>query len=78
MIKKTLLSLSLLVMAFATSAQAEPITVLTSGNRLLTVDSASPTTTTKGAVTVPGLGRGEMLRAIDYRPATGILHGLGS
>ncbi len=78
MIKNTILSLSLLSMAFAISAQAEPITVLTSNNRLLTVDSATPTTTTDSAVTVTGLASGETLLAIDYRPATGILHGLGS
>lgn len=78
MIKKTILSASILAVVIAMSAEAEPITVLTSGNRLLTVDSASPRTTTESAVTVSGLASGETLRAIDYRPATGILHGLGS
>ena len=78
MIKKAILSLSLLAMAFAVSAQAEPITVLTSGNRLLTIDSATPATTTEDAVTVTGLASGETLLAIDYRPATGTLYGLGS
>ena len=78
MIKKAILSLSLLAMAFAVSAQAEPITVLTSGNRLLTIDSATPATTTEDPVTVTGLASGETLLAIDYRPATGTLYGLGS
>lgn len=78
MMKKTILSLTAAVMAFAISAQAEPITVLTSGNRLLTVDSATPSTTSEDPVTVTGLASGETLLAIDYRPATGTLYGLGS
>jgi hypothetical protein len=77
MMKKIILSLSAAV-AFGISAQAEPITVLTSGNRLLTVDSAAPSTTIEDPVTVTGLATGETLLAIDYRPATGTLYGLGS
>lgn len=63
--------------AVFTSAQAEPITVLTSGNRLLTVDSATPGTVTR-TVTVTGLQSGETLLGMDYRPATGGLYALGS
>ena len=75
---KIVTSLSVLAIALTASVQAEPITVLTSGNRLLTVDSAAPGTTTESAVTVTGLANGETLVGIDYRPATGTLYGLGS
>lgn len=81
---KLLISAALLVAVFATAAYAEPITVLTSGRggapqRLLTIDSAAPSTTTQDSVPVTGLTSfGETLLAIDYRPATGTLYGLSS
>ncbi len=75
--KKTFLCLSAAAMALAISAQAEPITALTSGNRLITFDSASPGTATN-TVTITGLAAGETLVAIDFRPATGRLYGLSS
>lgn len=74
--KKLLLSL-ILATAAALSCQAELITALTSGNRLLTFDSATPGTITK-TVTVTGLASGENLVGIDFRPATGVLYALGS
>ncbi len=75
--KKSLLVLAFTVAALL-SAQAELITVLTSGNRLLTIDSATPGTLTKPAVSVTGLASGDTLVGIDYRPATGVLYALGS
>jgi hypothetical protein len=74
---KTILSLVALGMLAATSLQAEPIFVLTSGNRLLTVDSATPGTVTK-TVQITGLQSGETLLGMDFRPATGQLYALGS
>lgn len=44
-------------------------------SRLLSFDSASPGAVT--VVTVTGLGAGETLEAVDFRPATGQLYGLG-
>ena len=64
-------------MAFAVSAQAEPITALTSGNRLITFDSATPGTATN-TVTITGLESGETLVGIDFRPATGSLYAFGN
>ena len=50
---------------------------VTSADELVTFDSATPGTATT-PVAVTGLGGGETLEAIDYRPATGQLFGLGS
>ena len=66
-----------LLTASLLSLQAEPITVLTSDNRLLTIDSTIPGTVEK-TVTVTGLDAGESLLGIDTRPASGQLFGLGS
>ncbi len=74
---KTISSLIAIAMAYAIPAQAEPIFVLTSGNRLLTVDSATPGTVTK-TVPITGLQSGETLLGMDFRPATGQLYALGS
>jgi hypothetical protein len=68
--KKLLLTVAC-VAAASIAAQAEPILVLTSDNRLLTVDSATPETATKN-VAIAGLASGESLVAIDFRPATGV------
>ena len=63
--------------AGAPMASAELVTGLTVTNTLVTFDGATP-----GAVSAPvaitGLGAGEFLVAIDRRPATGQLYGLGS
>ena len=74
---KTILSLLAVGMASTMSVQAEPIIVLTSGNRLLTVDSATPGTVTR-TVQITGLQSGETLLGMDFRPATGQLYALGS
>lgn len=49
--------------------------VLTTGNRLVRFNTTGPGTNTS-AVTMTGLGLGENVLAIDYRPATGQLYGL--
>jgi hypothetical protein len=56
--------------------RAETIVALTSGNRLLFFDSATPGTVTR-TITVTTVG-GEPLVAIDFRPATGDLYGMGA
>ena len=58
-------------------AQAETIIALTSGNRLLTVESATPGDVAK-AMAITGLPDAESLVAIDFRPSTGGLYALGS
>jgi len=65
------------LLVLATSARAEPITLLTAQNSLLTIDSASPGTILT-SVGVTGLQAGEALLGIDFRPANGGLYGLGS
>ncbi|MDQ6808616.1 MAG: DUF4394 domain-containing protein [Verrucomicrobiota bacterium] len=67
----------LLFSAVALSVRAETIVGLTSGNRLVSFDSAAPGTITK-SVSVTGLASGTSLVAIDFRPATGGLYGLSS
>ena len=57
-------------------APAETIVALTSGNRLLIFDSATPGTVTKSfTITTAG---SEALKAIDFRPATGDLYALSA
>ena len=63
-------------LAPATAAQAETIYGLSTTNTVSTFDSATPGTVTSVAVT--GLQPAESLLAIDTRPATGQLYGLGS
>ncbi|MET0265190.1 MAG: DUF4394 domain-containing protein [Duganella sp.] len=59
------------------AASAGDVFVLTASNRLLSFDRATP-----GAIrttaTVSGLQSGENLLGIDYRPADGLLYGVGS
>ena len=74
---KSILSILTAFACTATVLHGEPITVLTSGNRLLTVDSAAPGTVTK-TVPITGLAQGESLLGIDYRPGTGALFALSS
>jgi hypothetical protein len=61
----------------ASAADSAPIVGLTTGNALITFDSNSP-----GAVSpatgISGLEAGENLLAIDFRPSSGVLYGLGS
>jgi len=63
--------------AGAPMASAELVTGLTVTNTLVTFDSATPGVVT-APVAITGLGAGEILVAIDRRPATGQLYGLGS
>lgn len=77
MITKKFILAAVAVACGISGLRAELITVLTSGNRLLTIDSATPGTVTK-TVLVTGLGTGESLLGIDARPSTGALFGLGS
>jgi hypothetical protein len=74
--KITLAALSLLAFGLA-SAQAELIVAVTSDNRLLFFDSASPGNITK-VVRITGLQAGETLIGIDFRPANGSLYGLAT
>jgi hypothetical protein len=75
-VRRNILSLFCLVIATAFSARAETIVAVTSGNRLLFVDSASPGTVSK-TVTIMGLMSGERLHGIEFRPSAGILYALG-
>lgn len=65
-----------LMLAVASRAQAEPILGLTSDNRLLNFDSATPGTITNTA-TITGLMGGESLVGIDLRPRNALVYGLG-
>jgi len=73
----TRLASLVLILAFAATARAESITVLTVTNSLFRFDSATPGTILS-TVPVTGLQALENLLAIDFRPATGTLYGLGS
>ncbi len=73
------LSLAILFWTLATpvSASAAQIYGLTTGNLLLRFDSATPGSILK-AWAITGLQSGEIIQAIDFRPASGQLYGLGS
>ncbi len=60
----------------ATPARAELIISLTTANRLVTFDSATPGTTSP-AIPITGIGA-ETIFDIDRRPANGLLYGFGS
>jgi hypothetical protein len=69
--KKSFLLIFALVTICVLRCPAEPVVALTSGNRLLFFDSATPGTVTKTfAITTVG---SEALVGIDFRPATGDL-----
>lgn len=74
-IQKIILSLFTLAVLLTTSSRAEPVVALTSGNRLLFFDSATPGTVTK-IITINTVGN-ETLLAIDFRPLTGDLYAFG-
>ena len=65
-----------LLIAASICAHADPIYATAGTNTLLSFDSATPDVVT--AITVSGLQAGESLGAIDVRPATGEIYGLGS
>jgi hypothetical protein len=73
--KKIILSVFGLAVLLTTSSRAEPVVALTSGNRLLFFDSATPATVTK-IIAINTVGH-ETLLAIDFRPLTGDLHAFG-
>jgi hypothetical protein len=58
-------------------ADAEQIVGLVTNNSLIVFDSASPGSTSS-PVAITGLASGDVLHGIDFRPATGQLHLLGS
>lgn len=67
-------SLLILAAVFPAVLRAEQIVALTSGNRLLFFDSATPGTVQK-TITISTVGN-ELLAAIDFRPATGDVYAL--
>jgi hypothetical protein len=74
--KRTLLLLAAALAVTLTSARAEIIYALTSGNRILSFDSETPNTPI-AAVDITGLPAEEMLKAMDFRPFNGRLYVLG-
>src|SRR6187549_2679250 len=64
---KKLLLTSFALIALVLTTHAERIFVLTSANRLITIDSAEPGTAIT-TVPITGLGSGESLVGIDFRP----------
>jgi hypothetical protein len=74
--KRTLVLVSAIVLS-SNAAQAEVITALTSSGSLVQFDSATPGTLLGAAVPVTGLTANDVLAGIDFRPADGILVGLG-
>jgi len=71
------LTVACLAFGAATQAHAEAIIGLNTANRLVTFDSATPGTNTAN-VAITGLQSGETLVGIDFRPATGVLYGIGT
>jgi hypothetical protein len=77
---KLLLRTGLILSAVAPlvgTAQAAQVVALSTINSLITFDSATPGSLTSARF-VSGLSANEQLLAMDYRPATGELYGLGS
>jgi hypothetical protein len=60
----------------STSLAAEPLTLLETGSVLRFIDTTAPAVSLR-TVTITGLQAGEAITAIDYRPATGALYGVG-
>ena len=79
---KTTLALAMATALAASShAGADSLVLLTEsglGQGLLTVDSAAPGSPAGPLYFISGLGAGESLLAIDFRPLTAQLYGLGS
>lgn len=74
--KKFSVFLSLAAIAFLSQNQANAVTIIgLTNNSLVSFDSSTPGTTTS-PVTITGLN-GDVLRAIDFRPADKQLYGLG-
>lgn len=70
-------ALSFAALLLPTAALAEPLVGLTASGKLVSLDSANP-----GAAAAPravaGLAAGDKLNTVDFRPATGVLYGLGT
>ena len=73
----TSLLLAFFLVLGATQTRAEPLVVVTTTGVLRTFDSATPGTITT-SVGVTGLQAGETIVGIDFRPANGLIYGLGS
>ena len=58
------------------SLGAEPLTLLETGNLLRFIDTTQPSVVLR-TLTITGLQAGEAITAIDYRPANGVLYGIG-
>jgi len=74
--KKLRMTTLVLGALLSTSLAAEPLTLLETGNVLRFIDTSAPSATI-GTVPITGLQVGEAITAIDYRPATGALYGVG-
>ena len=71
------LALLIAITAVAIPAGAATIVGVTTTNALATFDSATPGSIL-GTVGITGLQGGETVLGIDFRPANGVLYGLGS
>ena len=69
--------LGLFFIAGLSSVKAVTLFGVTTNNQLISFDSATPGTTSS-TVAITGLGPGETILGIDFRPATGQLYALGS
>lgn len=74
---KTIFAASAVALFVALPVQAERIYALTSADQIISFDSATPGIL-NSAQFVTGLQPAETLLGIDYRPANGLLYGLGS
>lgn len=63
----------LVVFSFVETAKADQAYALLDGNIILRFDTATPTSVNRFSVT--GLGAGETLRGIDFRPSTSVMVG---
>lgn len=75
--KAAVLILALASIGSAIRVQAETIFAINDSNQLFSFDSATPGTITT-PTTVTGVTAGFLLRAIDFRPATGQLYAVGT
>lgn len=73
----TALMLTAATLSVTHDATAETAYAITQNQTLISFDTASPTVLLSGAA-LSGLQPGELIRGIDFRPATGELYALGS
>jgi Domain of unknown function (DUF4394)/PEP-CTERM motif len=67
----------LFALALSATASAEGLVGLTTTNRLVTFDSATPGSIV-ASIAITGLQANETILGIDFRPANHVLYGLGS